>query len=333
MASILKTALTPVKWASKQLLNRTLLRFPGGDEHDPQACAFCPEMCRFSCPTAVATGNDAVTPRGMMSLLYKEKRWPGQAAAGGELWPLYGCTGCGRCTEYCVYGMPVADKLFEARKTFKWSDAQHALDVDLDDSTDPVGDLADEWGEEAVARSRREGFLERSGDARGSHTVRVREPKSVHYLKGQGLKADLDWDAGLFHWGSAAAASARERLGTKRWLIAESVWLSRRLDRAADVDHFCGVIERLGATAVRPFHRGRDCIDTGGEGAYRHLFPEAAATMARDFWERDGARADGIIAFSDRAAAHLRSVLGPDVTVIEASSIAGPGPGSVEEGA
>ncbi|MCC7441989.1 MAG: (Fe-S)-binding protein [Bdellovibrionales bacterium] len=320
MASILKTALTPVKWASKQLLNRTLLRFPGGDAHDPVACAFCPEMCRFACPSTVATGNDTVTPRGMMSLLYKEKRWPGKAAAGGELWPLYGCTGCGRCTEYCIYGMPVAEKLFKARREHRWRGAQTALDTRVTEEMDSVGDLAAEWGELEVAKARRDRTLEKAGSA---GVVRVREPKELHYLRSEGIEAELDWEPGLFRWDVAAQAAARERLSGKRWLVAESVWLSRRLNHAADVDHFCGVLERLGVSTVRPYHRGKDCIDTGGEGAYRYLFPEAAAVMARDFWERDRDKADGVIAFSDRAAAHLREALGAEVPVVEASRLAG----------
>ena len=46
----------------------------------------------------------------------------------------------------------------------------------------------------------------------------------------------------------------------------------------------------------RAFHRGRDCIDCGGEGAYPRLFPQQAAEMARAFWERDAA--EGLLTFS-----------------------------------
>jgi hypothetical protein len=79
----------------------------------------CPEMCRFACPTAVVSANDAVTPCNKMSLLHKEKRWPGRAGGGGPLWALYDCTGCGRCSTHCVYDMPVADQLFAARVNIK----------------------------------------------------------------------------------------------------------------------------------------------------------------------------------------------------------------------
>src|SRR5262249_47981854 len=126
----------PLKWVSKQFINRTLLRFPGGDEHSPIACTFCPEMCRFSCPSAVVSGNDAVTPCNKNSLLYKEEKWPGRASAGGPLWTIYDCTGCGRCTEFCVYEMPVADQLFAARAAHPWEPARRAAAL-LTDAEDP----------------------------------------------------------------------------------------------------------------------------------------------------------------------------------------------------
>src|SRR4051812_5534741 len=120
MGSIPKIVSTPLKWASKRLIHSTLLRFPGGDPQSSVACVYCPEMCRFSCPTAVVSGNDAVTPCNKMGLLYKEEKWPGKLSSEGPLWPIYDCTGCGRCTEYCVYEMPVQERLFEARKKWKW---------------------------------------------------------------------------------------------------------------------------------------------------------------------------------------------------------------------
>jgi hypothetical protein len=58
-----------------------------------------------------------------------------------------------------------------------------------------------------------------------------------------------------------------------------------------------------------PYHHGRDCIDTGGEGAYARLFDEQARVMARDVWERDRGRVDGVLCFSARQAAHLRACL------------------------
>ncbi len=75
-------------------------------------------------------------------------------------------------------------------------------------------------------------------------------------------------------------------------------------------------LQAAGAQMAWAFHQGRDCIDCGGEGAYRQLFPEQAARMASDLWQRDGERADGILCFSNRCAEHLRSTLGPGVPVV-----------------
>ncbi len=313
MGSIPKIVSTPLKWASRKLLHATLLRFPGGDAHDPIACTYCPEMCRFSCPTAVASGNDAVTPCNKMSLLHKEKRWPGRAAAGGPLWPLYDCTGCGRCTDYCVYGVPVADTLLAARAEHAWDPAR-ALAASLTDAVDPAGDLAHELGDEAGARRRSQAFVARAGEG----VLLAEEPKSVHYLRSLGHPAELAWEFAL---GPGHLRSWSERLSGRGWLVHESVWLSRRLGRAEAVAEWVARAREAGITLVLPFHHGRDCIDSGGEGAYARLFEAQALRMARDVWERDRHRAQGIVCFGERAAAHLRRALSGEAPVVSISEI------------
>ena len=315
MGSIPKIVSTPVKWASKELLHRTLLRFPGGEAKDPIACTYCPEMCRFSCPTAVASGNDAVTPRAKMSLLHQESRWPGRAAKGGELWTLYDCTGCGRCTSYCKYEVPVADFLFEARSEFPWTHAQGVL-ASLKDEEDPWGDLAAELGAKDLAEAR----LRRR--ARAGQVNECSEPKSVFFVGSQGESASLAWQGALI-----APANDRlwdtvvSRLGKRPWLLAESVWMNRRLGRAEQVRVWHERALTKGSQIILPFAHGADCIDTGGEGIYSRLFPEEARQMAIDFWERDRTRAEGILAVSAQAAVHLRSVLGSSVPVLSFSEL------------
>ena len=158
MRSIRKIVSTPIKWAFKTVLHKTLLRFPGGDQHSPIACVYCPELCRFSCPTAVVSANDAVTPCNKMGLTYKAEKWPDQTLRHQPLWPIYDCTGCGRCTEYCLYEMPVMDQLFAARKKWKW-DAAESASAQITDASDPVGDLADELGDAATAQRRLKVYL------------------------------------------------------------------------------------------------------------------------------------------------------------------------------
>ena len=78
-----------------------------------ELCAYCPKMCRFSCPVAEADARETFTPWAKMSA-------PFLAARGGM--PLdaafetaWACTGCGHCTEYCLHGNDVPTALAGAR--------------------------------------------------------------------------------------------------------------------------------------------------------------------------------------------------------------------------
>jgi ferredoxin len=308
---VLKGLKRPFMFLGKKLVHTTLLRFPGGDSHDPIACTYCPEMCRFSCPTAVVSGNDAVTPCNKMGLLHKEERWPGKAAAGGPLWPIYDCTGCGRCTDYCVYEMPVADTLFGARARQGWEPARKAA-ATVSDRDDPVGDLADELGDEDSALRRMAAYIARPA----STNLTADEPRSVQFLVSHGHAASLSWQSALGLKTPADVERTSAKLKGRAWLVHESVWLSRRLERAAEVASWVERMRVAGIELVMPFHHGKDCIDSGGEGAYPRLFESQARRMAQDIWDRDRHRAQGIVCFSSRGAAHLRASLGKEVAVV-----------------
>lgn len=78
-------------------------------------CAYCPKMCRFSCPVSEAESRETVTPWAKMSILYLA--WQGQMDTDHEsvVRALEACTGCGACVEQCAHGNPVAETLFTAR--------------------------------------------------------------------------------------------------------------------------------------------------------------------------------------------------------------------------
>jgi ferredoxin len=292
LGSIPRIVLTPIKWVSKRAIGKLVLSFPASEPRTV-ACVYCPEMCRFACPTAVVSGNDAVTPCNKMGLLYKEQKWPGRASGGGELWPIYDCTGCGRCTEYCVYQQPVAETLLAARAERAWGPAREAA-ARLTEAEDPWGDLAAELGDVRAAEARA-----------GARQVPVTEPKAAHHLG-----RPLAWEEELVS-GPAGVGPLRDR----RWLVHESPWLSRRMGRAEQVR---GWVERARAKGARlelPHHHGRDCIDCGGEGAYARLFPEQARAMAREIWERDRHRADGVLCFSERCRGHFEGIGVPALTI------------------
>jgi dimethylglycine catabolism B len=77
-------------------------------------CAYCPKICRFSCPVSEATHNESHSAWGKMTqshLLEKYNAAPTQETAQA----LHACTGCGKCTEFCKHNNAVRDALFEAR--------------------------------------------------------------------------------------------------------------------------------------------------------------------------------------------------------------------------
>ena len=66
-------------------------------------CTFCPKMCRHACPVSTASGRETYIPQAKMSLLGRLRRgnapWTTEATD-----PLWACTGCRHCTEYCEHG-------------------------------------------------------------------------------------------------------------------------------------------------------------------------------------------------------------------------------------
>jgi ferredoxin len=298
-----KIVSTPIKWACKKAVHFGLLRFPGGKLSEV-ACTYCPELCRFSCPVAVASGDDTVTPSNKVGFLYKNKKWKKSFAHVGALWPIYACSGCGRCSKYCVYDVQVPSYLFDARTKQTWDKAANIAQA-ITDQEDKFGDLADELGDKAKAKER---LASSAGNVRC-----VDEAKTFHYLHENGVEAELTWEKML------ARVPAKEllaKLSGKKWLVHESVWFSRRMRRAKDIAVWVAKLESAGVGIVMPFENGEDCRDSGGEGAFKKLFPEIAARMAVELWERDKHRADGILCFSRRSAAHLKKSLGERVPVV-----------------
>jgi Fe-S oxidoreductase len=77
-------------------------------------CTYCPKMCRHSCPVAQALGRETLTPQSKMELLNMLQR----TAVPWELdyiLPLYACTTCQLCTQYCRHDIDVATVLQSGR--------------------------------------------------------------------------------------------------------------------------------------------------------------------------------------------------------------------------
>lgn len=78
-------------------------------------CAYCPKLCRFSCPVSEATHTEAHSTWGKMTaahLVATGKRPLDESAAKA----LHACTGCGRCKSFCKHENLVGPALFAARE-------------------------------------------------------------------------------------------------------------------------------------------------------------------------------------------------------------------------
>ena len=66
-------------------------------------CTYCPKMCRHVCPVSNALGVETLIPQAKMQLMNMLRK-------GAVPWesdylePLYGCTACRLCTQYCLHG-------------------------------------------------------------------------------------------------------------------------------------------------------------------------------------------------------------------------------------
>jgi Fe-S oxidoreductase len=65
-------------------------------------CTYCPKLCRHTCPVSNAASSETLTPRDKMATM--------RLIAVGDVprtveqtTPLYGCTGCGACTDFCQH--------------------------------------------------------------------------------------------------------------------------------------------------------------------------------------------------------------------------------------
>ncbi len=90
------------------------LRVLGEQRVALDSCAYCPKLCRFNCPVSEATGREALTPWGKMSVafLVERRARPADEALASAA---YACSGCGRCGAFCRNHVDVPDALAAAR--------------------------------------------------------------------------------------------------------------------------------------------------------------------------------------------------------------------------
>jgi Fe-S oxidoreductase len=77
-------------------------------------CTYCPKLCRHTCPVSNAAATETLTPRDKMATM--------RLLATGDVprtveqtMPLYGCTGCGACTDFCQHKVEPGVALMRGR--------------------------------------------------------------------------------------------------------------------------------------------------------------------------------------------------------------------------
>jgi Fe-S oxidoreductase len=77
-------------------------------------CTYCPKMCRHACPVSTASGRETHIPQVKMDRLNQLRK--GRAGWTAESTnPLWACTGCRHCTEYCDHDNEPGLVLFAGR--------------------------------------------------------------------------------------------------------------------------------------------------------------------------------------------------------------------------
>lgn len=82
---------------------------------DAKMCTGCYKMCRFVCPTGIATKNESITPYGRSSAIHlvstKKIEYSPKAVEA-----IYQCATCGLCKTWCKPEVDVANMVEKARK-------------------------------------------------------------------------------------------------------------------------------------------------------------------------------------------------------------------------
>ncbi len=77
-------------------------------------CALCPNMCKFACPTHIASGSETHSPAGRARIAYYMKKGALDPSPENAL-PLYACLGCEACKVYCPFNFSVPDIVHSIR--------------------------------------------------------------------------------------------------------------------------------------------------------------------------------------------------------------------------
>ncbi len=128
-------------------------------------CTFCPKMCRFACPVALAEARETVTPSKKMEFLYliggcHRKPSPELIEA------IYKCTGCLHCFTYCGHKNMIMHVYYSARNELKYC------------ADDKIRGLVEKYSDN---------YRRTSNPFGDKFTQRFREMQSVHNAPGRNV--------------------------------------------------------------------------------------------------------------------------------------------------
>ena len=86
-----------------------------GRRRDLLYCAYCPKLCRFSCPVSQAASSETLTPWGKQSLLFEVERKT-IALSSDYSSVFFACLECHACMVFCEHNIDVPRSLREGRK-------------------------------------------------------------------------------------------------------------------------------------------------------------------------------------------------------------------------
>ncbi|GEM_PF-784590 len=81
-------------------------------------CSLCPNMCKYMCPTHIASGSETHSPAGRARIAYYiEKNL--LEISPQNIYSLYTCLGCGACSIICPFNFRVDDLIYSIKVGLK----------------------------------------------------------------------------------------------------------------------------------------------------------------------------------------------------------------------
>jgi Fe-S oxidoreductase len=94
-------------------------------------CTYCPKLCRHVCPVSNAEARETLTPQTKMATLRLLRDQKDARRDAESFSPIYGCTGCGACTDACLHKVSPGTILFQGREQAEREGHGHPALADL----------------------------------------------------------------------------------------------------------------------------------------------------------------------------------------------------------